>query len=273
MPPETKYNEINYLSLLADVLRHGKQRKDRTGVGTIGKFGTQTVYDLHDSFPLLTTKKVPFRHVAEELFWFLRGETNVKSLQEKGVHIWDEWADEDGELGPVYGYQWRKWERPNYAYPLDQIKDLIEGLKRNPDSRRHIVTAWNPSDVPDMALPPCHTMFQFYVQDDELDCQLYQRSGDLFLGVPFNIASYSLLTCLVAKTVGLNPGRFIHTIGDAHIYLNHVDQVQLQLSREVLVPPRLIVTNKKDNLWDYTMDDLQLVDYKPHPPIKAPVAV
>jgi thymidylate synthase len=273
MSAETKFNELNYLALLADVLKYGKKRTDRTGVGTISKFAAQTVYDLHDSFPLLTTKKVSLRLVAEELFWFLRGETNVKSLQAKGVTIWDEWADKDGNLGPVYGKQWRAWNVPNMCYPTDQIKDLIYGLKTNPESRRHIVSAWNPGDISAMALPPCHVLFQFYVQDGELDCQLYQRSADLFLGVPFNIASYSLLTCLIARTVGLKPGRFIHTIGDAHIYTNHIEQVQLQLSREVLTPPKLVVTNKQENVWDYTMQDLQLVDYKSHSAIPAPVAV
>lgn len=267
MSVSTKYNELVYLGLLANVLKRGKRRQDRTGVGTISVFGAQCVYDLHDSFPLLTTKRVPFRHVAEELFWFLRGETSVIPLQRKDVTIWDEWADADGELGPVYGKQWRDFGG------VDQVKLIQDQISSGPNDRGILLSAWNVPELSDMALRPCHVLAQFYVDNGALDCQLYQRSADLFLGVPFNIASYSLLTVLLAKTAGLKPGRFIHTLGDAHIYLNHVDQVNEQLSREVLIPPMLEVKLARPNVWEYQYEDLELCGYKPQASIKAPVAV
>lgn len=267
MSEDKKYNELVYLSLLADVLKRGKRREDRTGVGTIGVFGAQCVYDLHDSFPLLTTKKIPFRHVAEELFWFLRGETSNKTLVDKGVTIWNEWADENGNLGPIYGKQWRDFGG------VDQVLLIQRQIRKNNTSRRILLSAWNPPEIDQMALPPCHVLAQFYVSDGELDCQLYQRSADLFLGVPFNVASYSLFTVLLAKATGLKPGRFIHTLGDAHIYLNHVEQVKLQLSRQVLLPPTLEVKLARENVWEYQYEDLVLSNYNPHPAIKAEVAV
>ena len=275
-----------YLLQLERIVDNGTDRKDRTGVGTRGLFGMQGRYDLRDGFPLLTSKKLFTRAIFEELLWFLRGETNVKSLQEKGVHIWDEWADENGDLGPVYGSQWRSW--PAYedlglghsrVTQIDQITKVVDDIKKSPFSRRHIVTAWNPAEIEGMALPPCHTMFQFYVTPDHegapefLSCQLYQRSGDMFLGVPFNIASYALLTEMVAQQVGLKAFEFVHTLGDAHIYLNHLEQVEEQLSREVVPdPPRLELT-KASSIFDYTMDDIIVHDYNPLPAIKAPIAV
>lgn len=263
--------ERQYLDLLADILAHGVERPDRTGVGTKGVFGRQIRFDLAQGFPLLTTKKLHFKSIVYELLWFLRGDTNVRWLQEHGVRIWDEWADADGELGPVYGRQWRSWAAPD-GRSIDQIGRLIEGLKTNPSSRRHIVTAWNPADVDDMALPPCHCLFQFFVAEGRLSCQLYQRSADVFLGVPFNIASYALLTQMVAEVVGLQPGEFVHTFGDAHLYLNHVEQAQLQLTREPMPFPRLKLAPGRD-LFAFEYEDVSLEGYHAWPHIKAEVAV
>jgi len=263
--------ERQYLALLADILENGVQRGDRTGTGTLGVFGRQMRFDLAQGFPLLTTKRLPFKSIAVELLWFLRGDTNVRWLQERGCTIWDEWADENGDLGPVYGKQWRSWAAPN-GRSIDQIANLIEGLKTNPNSRRHIVSAWNPADVDDMALPPCHCLFQFFVADGRLSCQLYQRSADVFLGVPFNIASYALLTMMVAKVVGLEPGEFVHTFGDAHLYLNHVEQAKEQLTREPYPFPTLKIADKRD-LFSFEYEDFAVECYQAHPHIKAPVAV
>ena len=263
--------ERQYLALLADILENGARRDDRTGTGTLGVFGRQMRFDLSQGFPLLTTKRLPFRSIAVELLWFLRGDTNVRWLQERGCTIWDEWADENGELGPVYGKQWRSWAAPD-GRSIDQIAGLIEGLKTNPSSRRHIVSAWNPADVDDMALPPCHCLFQFFVADGKLSCQLYQRSADVFLGVPFNIASYALLTMMMARVVGLEPGEFVHTFGDAHLYLNHIEQAKTQLAREPLPFPTLKIADKRD-LFAFEYEDFALEGYAPHPHIKAPVAV
>ena len=268
--------EQPYLDLLADILAHGAERSDRTGVGTRGVFGRQMRFDLSAGFPLLTTKKLHFKSVALELLWFMRGDTNVRWLQERGVRIWDEWADADGELGPVYGKQWRSWAAPD-GRSIDQIARLLEGLKTSPNSRRHIVSAWNPADVDDMALPPCHCLFQFFVAPNgsgggKLSCQLYQRSADVFLGVPFNIASYALLTHMVAQVTGLEVGEFVHTLGDAHLYLNHLEQAQLQLTRPPLAPPQLKLAPKTD-LFAFDYDDIELEGYAAHPHIKAPVAV
>lgn len=263
--------ERQYLTLLADILENGARRDDRTGTGTLGVFGRQMRFDLGQGFPLLTTKRLPFKSIAVELLWFLRGDTNVRWLQERGCTIWDEWADEDGELGPVYGKQWRSWAAPD-GRVIDQIANLAEGLKTNPSSRRHIVSAWNPADVDDMALPPCHCLFQFFVADGKLSCQLYQRSADVFLGVPFNIASYALLTMMVAQVVGLKPGDFVHTFGDAHLYLNHVEQAKTQLAREPLPFPTLKIAPKRD-LFAFEYEDFALEGYAPHPHIKADVAV
>jgi thymidylate synthase len=260
-------NEHTYLNLLSDVLYLGDPHKDRTGVGTRRVFGTQMRFDLRLGFPLLTTKRMPFRHIAEELFWFLRGETNVKPLQEKGVSIWDEWANEDGDLGPIYGKQWRDFGG------VDQIKWVVDQIRSTPNSRRLIVSAWNPVDVPSMALPPCHVLFQFNADGDWLDLSLYQRSGDMFLGVPFNIASYSLLLHLVAATVGMHPRHFIHTIGDAHVYDNHRDAAEKQLSRKPFSAPKLWVDCVRENVWEYSFDDIELSHYQPFPSISAPVAV
>jgi len=260
-----------YEDLLGQVLAHGEPKMDRTGTGTRSLFGHQMRFDLASGFPLITTKRVHFRSVAVELLWFLRGESNIKWLHENNVTIWDEWADADGELGPVYGVQWRSWPTPDGAQ-IDQISQVLELLRHDPDSRRMIVSAWNVADVPQMALPPCHTMFQFYVADGRLSCQLYQRSADLFLGVPFNIASYSLLVHLVARQVGLGVGEFIWTGGDCHIYDNHVAQVREQLGREVYPFPELQVRSAA-SLFDYTVDDLEVVGYRHHPAISAPVAV
>ena len=263
--------EQPYLDLLAEVLAHGVERDDRTGTGTRGVFGRQMRFDLSAGFPLLTTKKLHFKSVAVELLWFLRGDTNVRWLQEHGVSIWDEWADAEGELGPVYGRQWRSWAAPG-GRSVDQIARLVEGLRSNPNSRRHVVSAWNPAEVDDMALPPCHCLFQFFVAEGRLSCQLYQRSADIFLGVPFNIASYALLTHMVAQVVGLQPGEFVHTLGDAHLYLNHLEQAELQLGRTPLSPPRLQLAPKTD-LFAFGYEDIQLEGYQAHPPIKAKVAV
>ncbi|MBD7995113.1 thymidylate synthase [Arthrobacter sp. Sa2CUA1] len=261
-----------YEDLLRDILANGTQKSDRTGTGTRSVFGRQLRFDLSESFPLITTKRVHFKSVALELLWFLRGDSNVRWLQERGVSIWNEWADDDGELGPVYGVQWRSWPAPDGGQ-IDQIAKLIEGLKNNPDSRRHIVTAWNPAEVENMALPPCHAMFQFYVADGRLSCQLYQRSADTFLGVPFNIASYALLTLMVAQQVGLEPGEFVWTGGDVHIYDNHTDQVAEQLSRAPFPYPRLRLRRKPASIFDYELEDFEVLDYQHHPGIKAPIAV
>lgn len=271
-----------YAQQMRQIMVMGKDRKDRTGVGTRSWFGLQGRYDLTQGFPLLTTKKIFTKGIFAELLWFLAGETNVKSLQAQGVHIWDEWADENGELGPVYGSQWRAWPyAPDGVHmdgEIDQIHEVIQAIRESPFSRRHIVTAWNPAEVDNMALPPCHTMFQFYVNPDEngnpesLSCQLYQRSADMFLGVPFNIASYALLTEMVAAQTGLRAQDFVHTIGDAHIYLNHFDQVNEQLSRESMPPPRLEL-KERDSILDYTLDDIIVHGYQSHAPIKAPIAV
>jgi thymidylate synthase len=264
--------EAAYLDLLRDILEHGTQQDDRTGVGTRSVFGRQIRCDLSQGFPLLTTKKVHFKSIAIELLWFLRGETNVRWLQERGVKIWDEWADADGELGPVYGKQWRRWSGPD-GTEIDQLSNLLEQIKSNPASRRLIVSGWNPVDVPSMALPPCHTLYQFNVAGGKLSCQLYQRSADMFLGVPFNIASYALLTTMVAKVCGLEPGDYIHTFGDAHIYSNHMDQVAEQLSRQPRKLPRLRLNPDATDLFGFEYEDIMLEDYDPHPGIKAPVAV
>ncbi len=263
--------EQPYLDLLADILTNGLERGDRTGVGGRGVFGRQMRFDLARGFPLLTTKKLHFKSVVVELLWFLRGDTNIGWLQERGVGIWDEWATADGELGPVYGKQWRSWAAPD-GRSIDQIAQLIKGLRTNPNSRRHIVSAWNPADVEEMALPPCHCLFQFYVSQGRLSCQLYQRSADMFLGVPFNIASYALLTHMVAQVVGLEVGEFVHTLGDAHLYLNHLEQAELQLSRTPLAPPHLILAPQTD-LFAFTQADIALEGYTAHPHIKAQVAV
>ena len=260
-----------YEDLLRDVLATGIPKGDRTGTGTLSVFGRQLRYDLQAGFPLITTKRVHVRSIVGELLWFLRGDTNVRWLQERGVTIWDEWADADGDLGPVYGYQWRSWPAPDGGH-VDQIANVIESIKSHPDSRRHIVSAWNPALIDEMALPPCHAMFQFYVADGKLSCQLYQRSADLFLGVPFNIASYALLTHMIAAQTGLDAGEFVWTGGDCHIYSNHVDQVELQLSREPYPYPTLKLADRP-TLMDYEIDDIEIVDYQHHPGIKAPIAI
>jgi thymidylate synthase len=263
--------ERQYLNLLADILSNGVERGDRTGTGTLGVFGRQMRFDLMAGFPLLTTKKLHIKSVVLELLWFLRGETNVRWLQARGCSIWDEWADAEGELGPVYGKQWRSWSAPN-GQSIDQIAKLLDGLRTNPNGRRHIVSAWNPADVDDMALPPCHCLFQFFVSDGKLSCQLYQRSADVFLGVPFNIASYALLTHMVAQVVDLQPGEFVHTLGDAHLYLNHLDQAQTQLRRDPYPLPTLKLAPKTD-LFAFAYEDVTIEGYQAHPHIKAKVAV
>jgi len=263
--------ERQYLALLADILENGVQRGDRTGTGTLGVFGRQIRFDLAKGFPVLTTKKLHLRSIIIELLWFLKGDTNIAYLKDNGVRIWDEWADENGDLGPVYGKQWRSWATPD-GRVIDQISNFLENLKTNPNSRRHIVTAWNPADVDDMALPPCHCLFQFFVADGKLSCQLYQRSADVFLGVPFNIASYALLTLMVAKVVGLEPGEFVHTFGDAHLYLNHLDQAREQLTREPYPFPTMRIADKRD-LFGFEYEDFTLEGYQAHPHIKAEVSV
>ncbi len=262
-----------YLDLLRLVRDTGEERRDRTGVGTRGVFGAQARFNLRERFPLLTTKKVHWKSVVYELLWFIRGDTNVKWLQERGVTIWDEWADSNGDLGPVYGYQWRHWPARDGA-TIDQLAKVVESIKKSPYSRRHIVTAWNPADVEKMALPPCHALFQFHVSSQgELSCQLYQRSADLFLGVPFNIASYALLTLMVAQVCGLKPGDFVHTFGDLHLYLNHLEQVETQLARAPKVLPRVKLNPAITKLEDFKFEDIELLEYDPHPGIKAPIAV
>ncbi len=261
-----------YLDLLNTILTKGTKKEDRTGTGTISYFGYQMRYDLSQGFPIVTTKKVHLKSIIYELLWFLNGDTNVKYLQDHGVRIWNEWADENGDLGPVYGYQWRHWKTPE-GKEIDQIKNLIDSIKNNPNSRRHIVTAWNPADVDDMALPPCHTMFQFYVINGKLSCQLYQRSGDCFLGIPFNIASYALLTMMIAQVCGLQPGDFVHTIGDAHIYLNHLEQVKLQLTREPYPLPIMKINPQVKDIFSFKYEDFSLENYQCHPAIKGVVSV
>jgi len=261
-----------YQDLLSKVLSDGRSKDDRTGTGTLSYFGYQMRFDLNEGFPLITTKKIHFPSVAYELLWFLNGDSNIKYLNDNGVSIWDEWADEKGDLGRIYGVQWRSWI-DSKGESIDQIKNLMHSLKSNPNSRRHIVSAWNVGDLDSMRLPPCHILFQFYVIDNKLSCQLYQRSADIFLGIPFNIASYALLTVLIAKTLNLELGSFIHTIGDAHLYKNHIEQAKLQLSRTPKKLPKLEIINKRDNLFLYQYDDIKLTNYDPHNHIKAPVAV
>jgi len=275
----------NYLELLQKILDEGARKDDRTGTGTLSLFGHQMRFDLAAGFPAVTTKKLHFKSIIHELLWFLAGDTNIRYLNENGVRIWDEWATEDGELGPVYGAQWRNWPAPD-GRRIDQISQLLNDLRQRPDSRRHIVCAWNPALLPDegrsprenaaaglQALPPCHTLFQFHVAEGRLSCQLYQRSADVFLGVPFNIASYSLLTLMVAQVVGLEPGEFIHTFGDVHIYLNHLEQVKTQLAREPYPLPEMRLNPERRDLFDFRYDDFELVGYQCHPPIRAPIAV
>ncbi|MFM9270531.1 thymidylate synthase [Halomonas elongata] len=264
--------EQPYLDLMRAVLEHGVERDDRTGVGTRSLFGHQMRFDLSRGFPLITTKKLHLRSIIHELLWFLSGDTNIAYLKENGVRIWDEWADENGDLGPVYGYQWRSWPDPRGGY-VDQIAGLLEQLRRNPQSRRLIVSAWNPALVDEMALPPCHCLFQFYVAEGRLSCQLYQRSADIFLGVPFNIASYALLTRMIAQVAGLEAGDFVHTFGDAHLYLNHLEQAELQLTRTPRPAPRLTLDPSVDDLFAFRFEHIAIEDYDPHPHIKAEVAV
>ncbi len=261
-----------YLDLCKHILHNGTEKEDRTGTGTISTFGYQMRFDLQEGFPLVTTKKLHLKSIIHELLWFLKGDTNIKYLQENGVRIWNEWADENGDLGPVYGYQWRSWPTPD-GESIDQIANLIEQIKHNPDSRRLIVSAWNVANVDSMALPPCHTMFQFYVANGKLSCQLYQRSADVFLGVPFNIASYALLTMMVAQVCDLEPGEFIHTLGDAHIYSNHIEQVNLQLEREPKKLPKMKLNKEVTSIFDFKYEDFTLVDYEAHPHIKGVVSV
>lgn len=261
-----------YLNLLDHILTNGTPKGDRTGTGTVSTFGYQMRFDLEDGFPVLTTKKLHLRSIIHELLWFLKGDTNIKYLKENGVRIWDEWADENGDLGPVYGYQWRSWPNPD-GTSVDQIKKVVKSLKTNPNSRRHIVSAWNPSFVDDMALPPCHTLFQFYVADGRLSCQLYQRSADTFLGVPFNIASYALLTLMMAQVCDLEPGDFVHTFGDVHLYNDHLEQARLQLTRKPGALPKMKINPEVKDLFAFKFEDFELVDYIAQPHIKAKVSV
>ncbi len=264
--------ESQYLDLMRHVLERGARKTDRTGTGTLSVFGAQMRFALDDSFPLLTTKKLHLKSIIYELLWFLQGSTNVHWLQQHGVTIWDEWADEKGELGPVYGYQWRNWEAPD-GRKIDQIAQVLDSIRKNPDSRRHIVTAWNPADIHRMKLPPCHAFFQFYVADGRLSCQMYQRSADIFLGVPFNIASYALLVLMVAQVCGLKPGDFVHTLGDAHLYLNHLEQAREQLTRTPRPFPRMRLNPDVRDIAAFRFEDFTLEAYDPHPAIKAPIAV
>jgi thymidylate synthase len=261
-----------YLDLMQRILDEGVAKRDRTGTGTRSIFGHQMRFDLADGFPLITTKKMHLKSIIYELLWFLRGETNVRYLQEHGVTIWNEWADAEGELGPVYGYQWRSWPARGGA-TIDQISDVIEQIRRKPDSRRLIVSAWNVADLPEMALPPCHLLFQFYVANERLSCQMYQRSADVFLGVPFNIASYALLTMMVAQVTGLTPGDFVHTLGDAHLYENHLEQARLQITREPRQLPTMMIDPNVRSIFDFEYEHFQLENYQPHPHIPAPIAV
>lgn len=261
-----------YHDLMSHVLEHGTKKEDRTGTGTLSVFGYQARYNLEEGFPLVTTKKLHLKSIVHELLWFLKGESNIQYLKENGVSIWDEWADEEGNLGPVYGVQWRSWRGAN-GETIDQIANIIEQIKKNPDSRRLIVSAWNVADIETMALPPCHAFFQFYVANGRLSCQLYQRSADIFLGVPFNIASYALLTMMVAQVTGLKPGDFVHTMGDAHLYLNHVDQTRLQLSRDCRPLPKMTINPDVKSIFDFKFEDFKLEGYDPHPHIKGAVAV
>ncbi|WP_461632088.1 thymidylate synthase [Labilibaculum euxinus] len=261
-----------YLHLLERVLEEGNKKEDRTGTGTVSVFGHQMRFDLSKGFPLLTTKKLHLKSIIHELLWFLDGDTNVKYLQDNGVRIWNEWADENGDLGHVYGYQWRSWPKSN-GESIDQITQVVHDIKNNPDSRRLIVSAWNPADIENMALPPCHALFQFYVANGKLSCQLYQRSADIFLGVPFNIASYAILTMMMAQVCNLEPGEFIHTLGDAHIYMNHMDQVKLQLSREPKELPVLKINPEVKSIFDFKFKDFSLENYDPHPHIKGAISI
>ncbi|HPW65988.1 MAG TPA: thymidylate synthase [Salinivirgaceae bacterium] len=261
-----------YLDLLQHTLDNGTVKRDRTGTGTISIFGYQYRCSLEKGFPLLTTKKLHLKSIIYELLWFLQGSTNAKYLQNNGVRIWNEWADENGELGPIYGYQWRSWPKPDGGH-VDQISELIDSLKNSPDSRRHIVSAWNVGQIDQMALPPCHILFQFYVAEGKLSCQLYQRSADLFLGVPFNLASYALLTMMIAQIVNLQPGDFIHTLGDAHIYQNHIEQVKLQLSRKPMPLPQMLINKDIKSIFDFSYSDFELINYNAHPHIKGEVSV
>jgi thymidylate synthase len=261
-----------YLDLMRHVKTHGVRKEDRTGTGTLSVFGHQMRFDLAAGFPVVTTKKLHLRSIIHELLWFLRGDTNIRYLRDNGVTIWDEWADADGELGPIYGYQWRSWPAPDGGH-IDQIRQVVEQIRNTPDSRRLIVSAWNVADIERMALPPCHAFFQFYVAEGRLSCQLYQRSADIFLGVPFNIASYALLTLMIAQITGLLPGDFIHTLGDAHLYLNHLQQAELQLTRTPFALPRMALNPAVTSLFDFRYEDFELTGYQSHPAIKAPVAV
>jgi thymidylate synthase len=260
-----------YLNLLNHILETGIRKSDRTGTGTLSTFGYQMRFDLSEGFPAVTTKKLHLKSIIYELLWFLNGDTNIKFLNENGVSIWDEWADEEGNLGPIYGRQWRNWQTNGKA--VDQVSELINLIKTNPDSRRMIISAWNAGEIEKMALPPCHVLFQFYVADGKLSCQLYQRSADVFLGVPFNIASYALLTLMIAQVAGLQPGEFVHTFGDAHLYLNHLDQAKLQLTREPRTLPQMIINPEIKDIFGFRFEDFQLINYNPHPHIKAKVAV
>jgi len=263
---------IEYLELLDHILQNGESKNDRTGTGTLSIFGYQMRFDLSKGFPLVTTKKIHIRSIVYELLWFLSGDTNIRYLNDNGVSIWNEWADNNGDLGPVYGKQWRSWSTPNND-TIDQISNLLVNIKKNPESRRHIISAWNVSDVENMALPPCHCLFQFYVSNKKLSCHLYQRSADVFLGVPFNIASYALLTHMIAHVSNLKVGDFVHTFGDAHIYTNHIEQVKMQLQRKPMNLPKIELNNSVNNLFDFQYEDIKIIDYEPHPHIKAKVAV
>jgi thymidylate synthase len=269
---QSKFIMRSYLDLMQKILDEGTQKKDRTGTGTLSLFGAQLRFDLEEGFPLVTTKKVHLRSIIHELLWFLKGDTNIRYLKENGVSIWDEWADANGNLGPVYGAQWRSWRAPD-GKTVDQISEVIEQIRKNPDSRRLIVSAWNPGEIPQMALAPCHAFFQFYVANGRLSCQLYQRSADFFLGVPFNIASYALLTMMIAQVCDLKPGEFVHTFGDLHLYSNHLEQAKLQLSRDVRPLPRMRINPAVKSIFDFKYEDFTLENYDPHPAIKAPVAI